>query len=101
MNDFTKEELCDIAIALNWQQGQWLAEKWGIDRSQLITKINSMIDNYCDPKQIDGFARHPTDYTQCNHDWHELGYAPNSYVVPTIICSKCRALHFIRDKNDN
>lgn len=91
MNDFTQQELQILKTTVEESQG------FGSIRVELMDKLQSMIDNYCEPKQIDGFARHPTDYTNCNHDWHELEFA-TKIVTPQIICSKCRALHFIRDK---
>jgi hypothetical protein len=65
----------------------------------LLKKTREMIDRYCEPKQIDGFAYHPTDYTGCDHDWQEVEMHPMA--TPTIICTKCRAIHFIREAKQN
>ena len=62
----------------------------------LVKKVRAIIEN-C-PKQIDGFVREPQDYTGCNHDWHELEMAEPA--TPTIICMKCRAIHFIRIEHE-
>jgi hypothetical protein len=65
-------------------------------KHSLRNKIKSMIDNYNESKQIDGFAPHPTDYTDCHHKWQQLEFATKN-VTPTFFCSKCRAIHFIRN----
>jgi hypothetical protein len=92
MNDFTKEELEDI---LNWADVYTEAGACWTYRlhEQLIKKIQSMIENYCEPKQIDGFEGY-VDFTGCNHQWETLEQP--AIATPTEICTKCRALHFIR-----
>ena len=91
MNDFTKDELEELLDAIGWKLGEGQADKLTFP---LEAKLKAMIENY--PKQIDGFMRDMQDYTGCNHDWHELEMAEPA--TPTIICIRCRAIHFIRIK---
>lgn len=94
MNEFTKEELQDLHDSLYGG----MHDDFPIpeENKDLQQKIKSMIDNY--PKEIDGFIREPQNYTSCNHDWHELEMAEPA--TPTIICIKCRAIHFIRIEHE-
>ncbi len=57
MNDFTKEELQILCIELNINLNRSKARKLNVPQSMLdlIKKINSMIDEYCEP---------------CNHEFH-------------------------------
>ncbi len=48
MNDFTKEELERILEGVSW----WLDGDTAIYSESLINKIQSMIDNYCEHKNI-------------------------------------------------
>jgi hypothetical protein len=92
MNDFTKEELSLLRTCLT--------KILNNVHYPLEDKLTSMIDNYCDhenSKRIDGFVRDPTDYTECNHEWDKLEIKQPA--VPTIICIKCRAIHFERIKD--
>lgn len=56
MNDFTKEELECLhnAIALQLRDIP-MSETNAIRRSELVGKLQSMIDNYCEQHESDGF----------------------------------------------
>ena len=104
MNEFTKEELqiihLDINTEINKHRGILKPSPFHL---ALRDKVERMIENYCDyenSKSIDGFVPHPTDYTECNHEWENVEYATDA-VTPTIICVKCKAIHFVRKTNDN
>lgn len=47
MNDFTKEELIEIVDYLNWEPD---SVGFSDFRKHIYKKIQSMIDNYCEPK---------------------------------------------------
>jgi hypothetical protein len=48
MNDFTKEELQDLLTALDYSG--WVTKMNCKNTPSLISKIQSMVDNYCDHK---------------------------------------------------
>ena len=87
MNDFTKEELEFICNAVFYYDKD---NSFGL----FVNKLQSMIDDYCEPKQIDGFTKDIGDYTGYTHKWETLEIRYPG--MPTLICLKCRALHFIR-----
>jgi len=64
MNDFTKEELEDIENGLGW-----LCEHnpfHTVEIGKLMTKVKSMIDNYCDhSEEYEDFNYSPMRCKEC------------------------------------
>lgn len=69
MNDFTKKELKYLLKIVEYDAG--ISDIW---TSPLLTKIQSLIDSYCEHDN------------ECEHDW-SVGFG--SIHSPVIYCNKC------------
>ena len=67
MNDFTKEELEDIENGLGWLCEYNPFHK--VEIGKLMTKVKSMIDNYCEHEKVVPNYGPNTQCDKCGEIW--------------------------------